>query len=414
MFLQKTLEIVSNAETEIFELFRQLDLLCMENSSRVISAFIREGVESRHFNPTTGYGYSDEGREKLSNLFASIFGGEAGIVSPHIVSGTHAIALCLFGLLRPLDCMLCVTGKPYDTLLPTIGINGDFSGSLASFAVSYTQSELLPTGDIDIQKMCDLLAINDKIKLLYIQRSSGYKWRKSLSCEQIREAVCAAKKIKKDLIVMVDNCYGEFCETIEPCHVGADLIAGSLIKNPGGGLAPSGGYIVGRSDLIDLISARLTAPGLNNHVGSNFSGYLPYFQGLFLAPHVTVQALKGATLFSSVFEKLGYECEPKAWDERYSTTQSICFENELNLLKFMHGIQESSPVDSIYSPIPCDMPGYSDDIIMAAGTFISGATSELSADAPVKPPYIAFLQGALTYEHAKYALLNILEKFEEN
>ncbi len=381
----------------------------MENSTRVISAFINQGVETRHFSPTTGYGYNDEGKEKLSSLFAEIFGAEAGLVSPHIVSGTHALTLCLFGLLRPLNAMLCVTGTPYDTILPAIGLNakGD-SGSLKDFAVDYEEIDLLPTGEIDLFKMASRLNSNDKIKLLYIQRSRGYAERVSLSCAQIKEAIATAKKISKDIIVLVDNCYGEFCDTLEPSHVGADIVAGSLIKNPGGGLAPSGGYIVGKSRYIDLIAKRLTSPGTGFEVGSNASGYLPYFQGLFMAPHTTLQSLKGAALFAAVFEELGFACQPSYSDSRWCTTQSIRFLSEAKLVAFMRGIQRSSPIDSAYAPTPWDMPGYADKVVMAAGTFISGATSELSADGPIRPPYVAYFQGALTYEHAKFALMRVL------
>jgi cystathionine beta-lyase family protein involved in aluminum resistance len=412
-FDKKIIEFVSDAESMLSEEFESVHSVREANQLKVIKAFQDECVSTRHFNPTTGYGYGDDGRDKLSSLFARVFGAESAIASPLIVSGTHAITLCLFGLLRPLDAFVSITGRPYDTLSEAVGLNGgNNTGSLKDFAVKYYQIDLLESGGIDYFKLLNYLNLDDKIKLVYIQRSRGYEWRNSLTIADIKEAVKRIKKTRPDVAVLVDNCYGEFCEELEPTQVGADIVVGSLIKNPGGGLAPTGAYIAGKAGLVELIAGRLTSPGIGREVGSYMAGYLPFYQGLYLAPFVTSEALKGSVLAAKVFQDLGFEVMPRSNDERSDITQSIRFEDEKKLLTFIKSIQKAAAVDSHVEPVPWDMPGYENPVIMAAGTFIQGSSIELSADAPVKPPYIAYIQGGLTYIHCKLGIMTALQQMK--
>lgn len=397
--------LIEEAECALKDVFFEIEQIAAYNTYKVLEAFRVCNVQNRHMNQTTGYGYSDEGREKLAEVFAHIFNTEAAIVSPLIASGTHAISIALFGLLRPLDTMLSISGRPYDTLSDVIGLNEKkVAGSLADFAIKYQQIDLIAGSKIDIPTTLDQLRLNQSIRIVYIQRSRGYEFRKTLSVEQIGEAITAIRKKRPDVKIVVDNCYGEFTETIEPTDVGADLIIGSLIKNPGGGLAPTGGYLAGTQACIDLVAARLTCPGIGTEIGSYAYGYLPYFQGIYFAPTVVKDALKGAALTSYVFEKLGYLVTPRFDEPRSDITQAVCLHSEKQLIEVVRAVQKASPIDSEVVPYPWDMPGYTSQVIMAAGTFIQGGSIELSADAPIKKPYTAYMQGGLTYENVKLAL----------
>jgi cystathionine beta-lyase family protein involved in aluminum resistance len=407
----KIKSIVNDAESELGFLYRSIDATAENNQYKVIDAFGQENISPRHFSPSTGYGYSDEGREALSKVFARIVRAEKAVLSPHIAAGTHAIALALFAVLRPMDTLISVTGAPYDTLSGVIGgkVSKD-TGSLSDFSVKYKQVELLKDSSINIGKTIEVVKSCDRPKVLFIQRSRGYAWRKALSMQQIREFAAEIKKYFPEVIIIVDNCYGEFCETEEPVECGADLIAGSMIKNPGGGLAPTGGYIAGRADLIELVENRLVCPGAGYEIGSYEASYRSFFQGLFFAPHVVSEALKGSILAAKVFENLGYEVYPAHDAPRSDITQSIKLGEEKLILAFAKGIQKASAVDSRAVPVPWDMPGYDDKVIMAAGTFVQGASIELSADAPIRPPYIIYLQGGLTYPHAKLGIMCALSE----
>lgn len=404
---------VAKAEEELKEIFAEYEQISEYNTYKVLHAFREANVQNRHFNATTGYGYSDEGRDKLGELFAKIFGAEAALVSPLIASGTHAITVALFGLLRPLDTMLSITGRPYDTLASVIGIgNEKVSGSLEDFAIKYQQIDLLPGSRINIQAVLDHLYLNKSIKMVYIQRSRGYEMRRTLSVEEIGEAIRAIKAKFPDMRVVVDNCYGEFTETIEPTEVGADLMIGSLIKNPGGGLAPTGAYLAGTKECVDLAAGRLTCPGIGMEVGSYAAGYLPFYQGIYFAPSVVRNSLKGAALTAYVYEKLGYEVLPKYNEKRPDITQALCMKNEAALISLVRAVQKASPVDANVVPYPWEMPGYDDPVIMAAGTFVQGGSIELSADGPVRAPFIAYMQGGLTYENVKLAILSALSEID--
>ncbi len=343
----------------------------------------------------------------MCKLFAQVFGGESAIVSPLIVSGTHALTLALYGVLRPNDEMIAITGSPYDTLKEVIV--GEGNGSLKDFGINYKQIEL-KDGNIDIEKTAE--AISDKTKLIFIGRSRGYEWRNALTVEDISKAVGKIKELKSDICVMVDNCYGEFIQKIEPIQVGADIIVGSLIKNPGGGIAPTGGYICGKKTYVDAIAGRFTSPSIGLEVGSYAYGYKDFYQGLFMAPHTVAQAIKGSMLFGQVYGDLGFETMPKAGERCGDIIRSIKFDTQDQLINFCRAIQEASPIDSNVVPFPWDMPGYEHQVIMAAGTFVAGASIELSADSPIKEPYIAYMQGGLTYEHIKIACMYCLEKLK--
>lgn len=406
-------KFVAQAEEVLAPIFREYEETAAYNTYKVLHAFKEVNVQNRHFNGTTGYGYSDEGREKLSELFAEIFGAEAAVVSPLIASGTHAISIALFGLLRPLDTMLSITGRPYDTLAQVIGLgNEKVSGSLSDFAIKYQQIDLFPDSKINIQAVLDNLYLNKSIKMVYIQRSRGYEMRRSLTVEEIGEAIRAIKAKFPQMRIVVDNCYGEFTEDLEPTDVGADLMIGSLIKNPGGGLAPTGAYLAGTKKCVELAAGRLTCPGIGTEVGSYAYGYLPYYQGIYFAPSIVRNALKGAALTAYVYEKLGYDVLPKYNEKRPDITQALCMQNEDALINLVRAVQKASPVDANVVPYPWEMPGYEDPVIMAAGTFIQGGSIELSADGPVRPPYIAYMQGGLTYENVKLAVLSALSELD--
>ncbi len=378
------------------------------NQLRVLDAFRAEGIGEHHFTGSTGYGYGDIGRDALESLYARIFGAEAAIVRPQLASGTHAIATALFGVLRPGDELLYATGAPYDTLLKTIGVV-PAPGSLREFGILYSEVPLKPDGRIDLRAV--LARLNAKTKVVAFQRSRGYSWRPSYLVSELAEAIAQIKKQAPEIIVFVDNCYGEFVETREPSHVGADLVAGSLIKNPGGTIAPFGGYIVGPAELLELVFSRLTAPGLGADVGpTGETGLRLFFQGLYLAPHFTCEALVGAIFAAQLLQKLGLEVSPVGNEARADIIQGIRFRSREELIGFCQGIQFSSPIDSQVMPVPAPMAGYADEVIMSAGAFIQGASSELSADAPLRDPFNLFLQGGSTREQVIYAVLTAIMK----
>lgn len=399
-------ERILEQEEKLQGRFREIDRIALYNQEKVLNAFKEEQIALRHFNPSSGYGYGDEGKEVLGKVFARAFGGERGIVSPALLSGTHALTVALFGVLRPGDCVLCVTGMPYDTIRGVIW--GEDNGSLKEFGVRFEVEDLTEKGEVDYSALSekDLSAY----KMVYIQRSRGYELRDAFSVSQIGE-MCAFLRGKGFTgCIFVDNCYGEFVEKQEPTEVGADIIVGSLIKNPGGGLAPTGGYIVGGEKYIRLIEYRLTAPSVGGEVGSYMYGYTQFYQGFFLAPHVVAQTLKGGLLIGACLEELGYENFPKVEKMPADITRAVRFDTEKQLTDFIQSVQECSPIDSFVHLEAWDMPGYDCKVIMAAGCFVQGASIELSADAPIRKPYTAYFQGGLTYEHCRIALKRILEK----
>lgn len=393
--------------------FERLDDIALYNQKKVLDAFKNQSVQNRHLVGTTGYGYDDIGRDTLCRLFADIFHAENAIVSPNIVSGTHALTLMLFGVLRPYDKFISVSGMPYDTL--TDVISAENKGSLRDFKVDFEHIELLEgenqTPIFDFETIENKLK-SEKIKAVFLARSRGYSLRQAISVEQVADLIRFVKKISPETLVLVDNCYGEFVEKIEPTDVGADLMAGSLIKNIGGGVAPTGGYIAGRSDLVEQVAYRLTAPSLGMEEGSYVYGYLPYYQGLFYAPSVVKNALKGSLLFAKAYSELGYDTLPKPDMNPYDVVTSIKLGSKEKLIDFCGAIQSISPIDSNVKPMPWDMPGYQDQVIMAAGAFVQGSSIELSADSPIKEPYIVYVQGGLTYEHAVLALEHTLETLD--
>lgn len=403
-------KIVSESLAELAPRFAALDETALFNQEKVLNAFRKNAVQARHFIGTTGYGYDDAGRDTLCAVFADALGAESAVVSPSITAGTQALALMLFGVLRPGDLLLSVSGKPYDTL--TDVISGENCGSLKEFGVDFEQIALKFEG---LKPVFDFEAIEKAlkrrfVKAVFVGRSRGYEWRNAVSVGQIGEMIAFVKKISPDTLVLVDNCYGEFVEKAEPTAVGADLIAGSLIKNIGGGIAPTGGYIAGRKELTELVGKRLTAPSLGMEVGSYEGGYTRFYQGLFLAPQVTKNALKGAFLFAKAYEKVAFDTVPRANMPAYDIVTSIKMNSAKQLTDFCEVIQSVSPVDSNVVPVPWAMPGYQHDVIMAAGAFVQGASIELSADAPIKEPYIVYVQGALTFEHAVIAVRETLQK----
>ena len=403
-------ERISQAESKLKDVFACIDRNEEACTRRVLAAFQKQQVAYRHFSPTTGYGYDDVGRDTLERIFADLFGTEAAIVRPQIASGTHAISLCLFGLTLPGDEILSATGMPYDTLEGIIGWNEKQTpvGSLKEMGVTYRQVELTDQGTIDVDAV--ERALTPKTRLVIAQRSRGYAWRPSLMPEAFDALAEMLHTRHPGVRLMVDNCYGEFVCDREPSHYGADICVGSLIKNPGGGLAPTGGYIVGRADAIERISYRLTAPGIGLEVGSYAASYQPFYQGLFMAPHTVAQALKTACLAAQVFEDLGMVTTPSAASPRADIIQAIQMKTPERLVAFCQGIQMASPIDSMALPEPWDMPGYQDQVVMAAGTFVSGASIELSADAPMREPFTAYLQGGLTYAHGRIALGQALQR----
>lgn len=397
---------IKACEDSLKDKFEYFDDVALFNQEKVLNAFKECRVAARHFNGSTGYGYGDEGRDCLGKLYALSFGGESGILSPHILSGTHALTVALFGLLRTGDRVLCVSGMPYDTLRGVIF--GDGNGSLKDYGIEFDVLDLKSDGKFDNDKIID--KVSNDYKMIYIQRSRGYELRDAFSCEEIGQ-ICAILREKGfEGYIFVDNCYGEFVEKQEPCEVGADIIVGSLIKNAGGGIAPTGGYIVGKSDCIELIGKRLTAPSIGLEVGSFEQGYRNFYQGLFLAPHIVLNSVKTSLLIGCAMSRLGFRNYPEIDKIPYDITRAIQFDNPNKMVSFIREVQYTSPIDSFVDCEAWEMPGYDDKIIMAAGTFVGGASIELSADGPVKAPYIAYFQGGLTYEHGKIALKRILSK----
>ena len=406
----KTLKLVSEAEESIKEQFKHIENICEINQLRVMKAFADNRVSDSHFVATTGYGYDDLGRDTLDRVYADIMGAEDALVRHNFISGTHTISTALFAVLRPNDILVSITGKPYDTLEEVIGIQGEAgNGSLKDFGVKYVQIDLKHDGTPDLEQIKFTLT-HMNVKAVTIQRSKGYGWRPTYSAKDIVALIEFVKEISPETICIVDNCYGEFVETEEPTAYGADLIAGSLIKNPGGGLAPTGGYIAGKQKYVELCAYRLTSVGIGKEAGASLGFNRQMYQGLFMAPHVVSQALKAAVLCSAVFEKLGFEVDPKPNEIRHDIIQSIKFGDPDKVTAFCQGIQKGAPVDSFVTPEPWDMPGYSSQVIMAAGAFVQGASIELSADAPIKPPYIAYMQGGLTYESAKLGIMVAADK----
>lgn len=406
----KTLKLVSEAEESIKEQFKHIENICEINQLRVMKAFADNRVSDSHFVATTGYGYDDLGRDTLDRVYADIMGAEDALVRHNFISGTHTISTALFAVLRPNDILVSITGKPYDTLEEVIGIQGEAgNGSLKDFGVKYVQIDLKHDGTPDLEQIKFTLT-HMNVKAVTIQRSKGYGWRPTYSAKDIGALIEFVKEISPETICIVDNCYGEFVETEEPTAYGADLIAGSLIKNPGGGLAPTGGYIAGKQKYVELCAYRLTSVGIGKEAGASLGFNRQMYQGLFMAPHVVSQALKAAVLCSAVFEKLGFEVDPKPNEIRHDIIQSIKFGDPDKVTAFCQGIQKGAPVDSFVTPEPWDMPGYSSQVIMAAGAFVQGASMELSADAPIKPPYIAYMQGGLTYESAKLGIMVAADK----
>ncbi|MGN0371301.1 MAG: aminotransferase class I/II-fold pyridoxal phosphate-dependent enzyme [Enterocloster sp.] len=404
---RQVLEFAAETEEKLKSRFREIDERAEYNQLKVIKAMQDNRVSDIHFAATTGYGYNDLGRDTLEDVYASVFHGESALVRPQLISGTHALHVALSGNLRPGDELLSPVGKPYDTLEEVIGIR-DSVGSLKEYGVSYRQVDLLKDGSFDYDNIAK--AINERTKLVTIQRSKGYDPRPTFSVNRIGELISFVKKLKPDVICMVDNCYGEFVETIEPTDVGADMIVGSLIKNPGGGLAPIGGYIVGRKDCVDRASYRLSAPGLGKEVGASLGINQQLYQGLFLSPVVVAGALKGAIFAANIYERLGFSVVPDGSESRHDIIQAITFGTPEGVIAFCKGIQAAAPVDSFVTPEPWDMPGYDSQVIMAAGAFVQGSSIELSADGPIKPPYAVYFQGGLTWYHAKLGIMKSLQQ----
>lgn len=397
-------------EKQLRERFDEIDETAEYNQLKVIHAMQKNRVAEEHFNVSSGYGYNDAGRDTLEEVYACAFHAEAALVRPQITCGTHALAVALSGNLRPGDEMISISGKPYDTLEEVIGIRPS-NGSLAEYGVSYKQVDLLPDGKFDFEAIKE--TISEKTKLVEIQRSKGYQTRPTLSVSQIGEAIAFVKSINPNIICMVDNCYGEFVERIEPSDVGADMVVGSLIKNPGGGLAPIGGYIVGKKECIENAAYRLTSPGLGKEVGASLGVMRSFYQGFFLAPTVTAAALKGAIFAANIYERLGFEVVPNGQESRHDIIQAVTFGFPEGVIAFCEGIQAAAPVDSYVTPEPWAMPGYDSEVIMAAGAFVQGSSIELSADGPIKPPYAVYFQGGLTWNHAKFGILMSLQKMVE-
>ena len=399
-----------NIIKSLHDRFEEIDKNAEYNQMKVIKAMQDNKVAEMHLSGTTGYGYNDDGRDTLEKIYSDIFKTEDALVRPQIICGTHALNVALSSNLRPGDELLSPVGKPYDTMDEIIGIRPS-KGSLAEYGITYAQVDLLPDGDFDYEGIKN--AINERTKLVTIQRSKGYAPRKTLSVERIGKLIAFIKDIKPDVICMVDNCYGEFVEEREPIEVGADMIVGSLIKNPGGGLAPIGGYIVGKKECVENAAYRLTSPGLGKEVGASLGILQSFYQGLFLAPTVVSGALKGAIFAANIYEKLGFDVVPDGSESRHDIIQAISFHNPDALIAFCEGIQAAAPVDSYVTPEPWAMPGYDSDVIMAAGAFVQGSSIELSADGPIKPPYAVYFQGGLTWYHAKLGILKSLQKLKE-
>ncbi|MEB3186615.1 MAG: methionine gamma-lyase family protein [bacterium] len=403
--------LVHLVERDLQPVWERLEPIRHRNQEKVLDAFIQVGIGEQHFAGTTGYGHGDLGREALDEVFALLMGAEAALVRSQFASGTHAIAVALFGALRPGDELLYVTGHPYDTLEEVIGLREPGQGSLMEWGVSYREIDLTPEGRLDLEAIAT--GLKPETRVVAFQRSRGYSWRPSIDLEQLREAIARVRAVRPDVTVLVDNCYGEFTETLEPCDVGADLVAGSLIKNPGGGIVPMGGYVAGRKDLVERAACRLTAPGIGREGGATLDANRLLFQGLFLAPHVVIEAMKAATLAAACFQRLGYEVDPLPDALRTDIIQAIRFGEPTALVGFCEAIQLASPVHAYVKPIPDVVPGYEDRVVMAGGTFIEGSTIELSADGPLREPYVAYYQGGLTYSHARIALMRAIHRIQE-
>lgn len=412
---------VSNLKPEIVELAKKIEVkvkpyhervdeTAFFNQQKVLAAFRKHQVSDFHLNPSTGYGYDDEGRDNLERVYAEVFGAESALVRSQIISGTHAITLSLFGVLRPGDELIYITGKPYDTLQSIVDGGEKDTGSLKDFDIQYRHIDLINDREIDWEGVRQ--AINEKTKMVAIQRSKGYAIRPSFTIDQIREMCEKIREIKQDVVIFVDNCYGEFVERLEPTEVGADLMAGSLIKNPGGGLAKTGGYIAGRADLVEKCAYRMTSPGIGGEAGASLNTLIDFYQGFFLAPHIVAQSLKGAIFTSAMLEEVGMKTTPHFTEYRTDLIQSVSFQTSEQMIAFCQEIQAASPINAHYAPVPSYMPGYEDDVIMAAGTFVQGSSIELTADGPIRPPYTAYVQGGLTYEHVKYAVCSAVQKLK--
>ncbi len=407
---ENLLEISKKCEEEIKDELKKIDDICMFNSMKVLNAFHEENISEIHFNTSTGYGYNDIGRDKIEDVYKNIFKCEDALVRTQFISGSHALTVCLFGLLRPNDTLLSITGKPYDTLDEVIGITPNDS-SLKSFGVNYEQIDLVDN-NFDFKKIEERLN-KDFVKVIEIQRSKGYSTRKSISIESVEEVIKLIKKVSPKTIVMIDNCYCEFVSYKEPTEVGADVAVGSLIKNLGGGITPNGAYIVGKKDLINLVAERLTVPGQGKEVGPSLGFNKQILQGLFLAPTVVANSLKTAIFTSKIMETLGYDVEPKYNEERVDIVQNIIFNNKDDLINYCKGIQKSSAIDSNSIPVPTPTPGYDDEVIMASGSFTQGSSIEFSCDGPIRPPYIAYQQGSLTYEYGKLGVLTAIKELNK-
>lgn len=410
---ERLLKLGEQAAEKCASVFSEIDSISRYNQHKVLAAFINNGVSESHLGISTGYGYGDIGRDKLEQVFAEAVGAEDSLIRHNFVSGTHTLTVMLFGVLRPGDCMLSLTGRPYDTLIGVLGIDGESEGSLADYNIGYNQVDLDANGEPDIEAVKQELK-RKHYKVAYIQRSRGYSLRPSLTVEKIGELCRAVKEVSPDSLILVDNCYGEFVEKREPLSVGADLIAGSLIKNPGGGIAPTGGYIAGRRDLVELCGYRLTAPGVGREVGASLGHNRELYMGLFAAPHTVGEALKTAVFAAALFELLGYEATPRYDEKRADIIESVLLRTPEALVAFCQGMQKGAPVDSFVVPEAWDMPGYDDKVIMAAGAFTLGASIELSADAPLREPFAAWLQGGLNFASAEAGIMlaaqSMLEK----
>lgn len=407
-FSERTKKIIAEAEAAAKEEFLRTDEVALFNQAKVLSAFSDNRISAAHLVGTTGYGYDDMGRDALDKVYAAAFEAEDAIVRMNLTSGTQAITTALFAVLRPGDKLLAVTGKPYDTFDGVIGLDGSHNGSLMDFGVKYDEIPLKEDGKADIEAICDYLS-REKVKMIHIQRSRGYEWCHDITLPEIEKIIKAAKKVSPETVCFVDNCYGEFVSEHEPTYYGADLMAGSLIKNPGGGLAKMGGYVAGRHDLVELAGYRMTTPATGREAGASLNENKDMYQGFFLAPHVVAQAKKAAVLASYAMSALGFETSPVPGSERTDIVQAIKFFDPDKMIAFCRGVQKGAPIDAFATPEPCDMPGYSDKVIMAAGSFIQGASIEFSADGPLREPYIAYMQGALTYEAAKIGIMHAVE-----
>ncbi|MEK4386584.1 methionine gamma-lyase family protein [Solibacillus sp. FSL W7-1464] len=406
----ETLTLAAKVEEKVRTYHQEVDERAFYNQQKVLAAFRENQVSDFHLHPSTGYGYDDEGRDNLERVYAQTFGAEAAIVRPQIISGTHAITLSLFGVLRPGDELVYITGKPYDTLQSIVDGGEKDTGSLKDYKIGYSHVDLIDNKEIDWEGVKK--AVNENTKMIAIQRSKGYATRPSFTVEQIAEMVEKIRGIAPDAVIFVDNCYGEFVELLEPTEVGVDLMAGSLIKNPGGGLAKIGGYIAGRADLVEKCAYRMTSPGIGAEAGASLNTLADFYQGFFMAPHIVAQSLKGAIFTSAILEEIGMTTSPHYADVRTDLIQSVSFQTAEQMVAFCREIQAASPINAHFAPEPAYMPGYEDDVIMAAGTFVQGSSIELTADGPIRPPFTAFIQGGLTYEHVKYAICSAVQKLK--